>query len=69
MNRKIGEENSRQNEILHKMTASYEGVLKRQIELLNENKQLSQQKESQDKTFNQDIEKLTLHYEGQIKAF
>lgn len=41
MNRKIVEENSKQNEILHAMTSGYEQVLKKQIELLTENKALS----------------------------
>lgn len=35
MNRKIAEENQRQNALLHTMTANYEAVLKKQIELLN----------------------------------
>lgn len=52
MNRKIVEENSRQNEILHGMTSNYEQVLKKQIELLTENKALTEEKEGQDKTFN-----------------
>lgn len=52
MNRKIVEENSRQNALLHTVTANYEATLKRQIELLSENKKLSQQKEQQDAIFN-----------------
>lgn len=59
MNRKIVEENSKQNEILHALTANYENLLKKQIELLTENKTLSEQKESQDRVFNENIEKLT----------
>ena len=55
MNRKIVEENSKQNEILHALTANYENVLKKQIELLTENKTLSEQKESQYKIFNENI--------------
>ena len=38
--------------MLHAMTASYESTLKKQIELLTENKALSEQKEAQDKIFN-----------------
>ena len=52
MNRKIVEENSKQNEILHAMTSNYEQVLKKQIELLTENKALSEEKEGQDNIFN-----------------
>lgn len=52
MDRKIAEENSRQNEILHGMTSNYEQVLKKQIELLTENKALSEEKEGQDRIFN-----------------
>ena len=51
------------------MTGNYEAVLKRQIELLNHNKRLSQEKEQQDGLFNQAVEKLTLEYEGKIKSF
>jgi hypothetical protein len=43
--------------------------LKKQIELLHENKKLSQQKEEQDKIFNEGVDKLTLEYENQIKTF
>lgn len=69
MNRKIVEENSKQNEILHAMTSNYEQVLKKQIELLTENKALSEEKEGQDKVFNENVEKLTQEYEVQIKDF
>lgn len=62
MNRKIVEENSRQNTILHSITANYENVLKKQIELLNENKKLSEEKEGQDRNFNEGVEKLTAEY-------
>ena len=51
------------------MTGNYEAVLKRQIELLNHNKRLSQEKEQQDGLFNQAVENLTLEYEGKIKSF
>jgi hypothetical protein len=51
------------------MTANYENVLKKQIELLTENKTLSESKEGQDRLFNENIEKLTQEYEGQIKQF
>ena len=51
------------------MTANYQTVLKKQIELLNINKQLSQQKDQQDKLYSQGIEELTATYEGQIKEF
>lgn len=34
MNKKIGEENSKQNEVLHALTSNYESILKKQIELL-----------------------------------
>lgn len=44
MNRKIVEENSKQNEILHSMTSHYEQALKKQIELLTDNKALSEEK-------------------------
>lgn len=69
MNRKIVEENSKQNEMLHSMTSGYEKILKKQIELLTENKALSEEKEAQDKTFNHNVEKLTQEYEVQIKDF
>lgn len=69
MNRKIVEENSKQNEILHAMTSGYEQILKKQIELLTENKSLSEEKEAQDKTFNHNVEQLTQEYEVQIKEF
>ena len=62
MNRKIVEENSRQNTILHSITANYENVLKKQIELLNENKKLSEEKEGQDRNFNEGVVKLTAEY-------
>lgn len=38
MNQKIAEENSKQSELLHALTSKYESLLKRQIELLTENK-------------------------------
>lgn len=69
MSHKISEESSRQNGLLHTMTANYESVLKKQIDLLNENKKLTQLKENQDKQFNDAVEKLTAEYEGQIKDF
>lgn len=52
MSHKISEESSRQNGLLHTMTANYESVLKKQIDLLNENKKLTQLKENQDRQFN-----------------
>jgi flagellar motor switch protein FliM len=51
------------------MTSNYESVLKKQIELLTENKGFSEQKESQDQIFNENVEKLTQEYEVQIKQF
>lgn len=69
MNRKVVEDNSKQNEVLHGLTSSYEALLKRQIELLTENKALSEQKENQDAIFNENVEKLTQEYEAQIKQF
>lgn len=55
--------------MLHGLTSSYEALLKRQIELLTENKALSEQKENQDQIFNENVEKLTQEYEAQIKQF
>ena len=52
MNQKIMEEHSQQNNLLHTLTANYEAVLKKQIELLNENKLLTAQKDQQEKVFN-----------------
>lgn len=69
MNRKVVEDNSKQNEVLHGLTSNYEALLKRQIELLTENKALSEQKENQDAIFNENVEKLTQEYEAQIKQF
>lgn len=69
MNRKVAEDSARQNEGLHGLTAGYEALLKRQIELLTENKALSEQKEGQDQLFNENVEKLTQEYEAQIKQF
>lgn len=69
MNRKVVEDNSKQNEVLHGLTSNYEALLKRQIELLTENKALSEQKENQDTIFNENVEKLTQEYEAQIKQF
>lgn len=69
MSQKIAAEQNKQNGLLHTMTANYEAVLKNQIELLNENKKLTEQKDHQDKEFNGAVEKLTAEYEGQIKEF
>ena len=69
MNTRIADENTKQNEALHALTGNYEGILKTQIELLTENKALSEKKEAQDNIFNENVEKLTKEYEGQIKQF
>ena len=69
MNQKITEEHSNQNTLLHDMTVNYEAVLKKQIQLLNQNKAASEAKDQQEKQFNSGVEKLTLEYEAQIKTF
>ena len=65
----MSEESRTQNEKLHALTVEYEKNLKRQIELLTINKDLSEKKETQDAVFNEAVEKLTQEYEGKIRTF
>lgn len=69
INAKIASEQNTLNSQLHTQTSAYETILKRQIQLLNENKILTQKKEQQDALFNSNIEQLTNEYEAQIKEF
>ena len=52
MTQKVSEESGAQNEKLHELTVEYEKNLKKQIELLTINKELSEKKEVQDAAFN-----------------
>ena len=69
MQASISEESQRQNRELHEKTGEYEGVLKKQIELLTRNKTLTEEKEKKDDIFNKNVEKLASDYEKQINDF
>ena len=69
MNNKLVEESTQQNKELHDKTAEYEFILKHQIDLLSKNKEISAKKEHQDELFDQQVQKLSTEYEGQIGAF
>lgn len=69
MTQSVSEDTDQQNAKIHELTTEYEGLLKRQIQLLTANKQLSEKKEQKDNLFNEVVENLTAEYEGKIKEF